>query len=164
VVSSGGTELIVSGGLASGSIVNSGGLVHVTSGGVASGAIISGGTLEVGSGGSTGSHAVTFAGGGSLRLDQSTAFVGLVAGFGGTDKLDLAYIAFGSGTSATFAEASSLTSGTLTVTNGASMAKILLLGQYATSDFHLSGDGHGGTVVADPLAPASLNLTPPGRT
>jgi autotransporter passenger strand-loop-strand repeat protein len=164
-VVNGGTENIVSRGIASGSIVSSGGVVYVASGGVASGAFIDGGTIEVAKGGSIGSGAVTFAsGGGMLMLNQSTAFVGLVAGFGGTDKLDLADIVFTWSTSPTFAEAASLTSGTLTVTNGASTAKIVLLGQYATSNFHLSGDGHAGTMVTDPSAPASLSLTSPGHT
>jgi len=43
-----------------------------------------------------------------------------------------------------------MTSGTLKVTDGIHTANIELLGQYSTANFHLSADGHGGTIVTDP--------------
>ena len=63
-----------------------------------SGTILNGGTLEVASGGSTGSGAVTFSGGGTLMLDDSLQFGGLVAGFGVPDRIGLADFPFLAGT------------------------------------------------------------------
>jgi hypothetical protein len=71
-------------------------------------------------------------------------------------------IAFGSNTSASFVEAGSLTSGTLTVTDSTHIANIVLLGQYMTGNFHLTNDGHGGTLVTDPPAAATSDLNPVG--
>jgi hypothetical protein len=51
----------------------------------------------VASGGSTGGGAVTFVGGGTLQLDASVSFGGLVAGFGAPDHLDVRDIAPPSG-------------------------------------------------------------------
>ena len=55
------------------------------------GAVISGGTLDINSGGSISTAATTFAtsGGGTLLLESSLTFSGLVAGFGQPDRLDL---------------------------------------------------------------------------
>jgi hypothetical protein len=107
------------------------------------------------SGGSTGSGAVTFAvsGGGTLRLDDSVHFGGLVAGFGKPDLLDLSDIAFTSG--ATMLSWNQLTSGasasgTLTVSGSGNVANITLLGQYVVGQFTSASDGHGGTLVGDP--------------
>lgn len=65
--------------------------------------------MEVQSGGSGGSGRVTFSGGGTLQLDDSVHFSGLVAGFAQPDMLDLRDIAFISGT--TSANWHQLTSG-----------------------------------------------------
>jgi hypothetical protein len=40
----------------------------------------------------------------------------------------------------------------LTVSDGGQVANLTLIGTYATSDFALAGDGHGGTYVFDPPA------------
>jgi len=37
------------------------------------------------------------------------------------------------------------------VTDGTHTANLTLLGQYSTGNFSLASDGHGGTVVTDPL-------------
>ena len=116
-----------------------------------SAATINGGLLDVQSGGSTGAGPVTFAtsGGGTLRLEDSLHFSGLVAGFGQPDLLYLKDIAFISGaTSATWTQSG--TSGTLAVTDGTNTADITLLGQYSTANFHVSSGGQGGTIVTDP--------------
>jgi hypothetical protein len=42
------------------------------------------------------------------------------------------------------------TSGTLTVSDGTHTTNLTLLGQYATAQFNLTSDGHGGTLVTDP--------------
>jgi hypothetical protein len=103
--------------------------------------------MRVESGGSVGT--VTYSGGGTLQLDDSVHFGGLVAGFGKPDLLDLSDIAYHSGTtSATWAQSG--TSGTLTVTDGSHTAHLTLLGQYVAGQFIIATDGHGGTVVTDP--------------
>jgi autotransporter passenger strand-loop-strand repeat protein len=167
-VSNGGIDIVVSGGTAIGASVDSGGLELVESGGIASATTISGGTFEVASGGSTGSGAVTFAsgGGGTLQLDASVSFGGLVAGFGAPDHLDLRDIAFGSSTSVSFTEAAGGTSGTLTVTDGVHTANITLLGQYMAGQFTSTSDAHGGTLIGDPSVvaandPNSIGLVAP---
>ena len=64
-------------------------------------------------------------------------------------------ITFGAGTSVKFTEAAGNTSGTLTVTDGTHTANLTLLGQYATANFSLASDGHGGTMVTDPPGSAT---------
>ncbi len=152
-VQSGGLIVVENGAGVSGLHVDSGGVAYVGSGGIAAGAIISGGTLEIASGGSTGGGAVTFStsAGGTLQLDASMSFGGLVAGFGKPEALDLRDISYISGTtSETFAEAGSNLSGTLTVSDGTHVANITLLGQYVAGQFNLVSDGAGGTLVTDP--------------
>jgi hypothetical protein len=85
---------------------------------------------------------------GTLKIDHSVAFTAPVSGLAGADALDLADISYGAKTTATFS--GNTIGGTLTVTDGTHTAKILLQGNYLTSSWTLSGDGHGGTVVVDP--------------
>ena len=66
----------------------------------------------------------------------------------GATALDLLDIAFGGSTTASFS--GTATSGTLTVTDGTHTAKITLEGNYTTSAFTTSSDGHGGTKIVDP--------------
>jgi autotransporter passenger strand-loop-strand repeat protein len=146
-IGSSGVDIVVSG-TASGTIVGSGGYELVESGSIDSAVTISGGTFEVAGGGVTGSGPVTFAGGGTLQLDASVSFGGLVAGFGALDQLDLRDIAVGSNTHVSFTEASGGASGTLTVTDGVHTANIELLGQY--SQFAAASDNNGGTIISDP--------------
>jgi hypothetical protein len=113
------------------------------------------------SGGSIGSGAVAFAvsGGGTLQLDSSLTFSGLIAGFGQPDLLYLKDLAFVSGaTSATWAQSG--TSGTLSVSAGAVTANLTLLGQYATANFHVSSSTRGGTIVTDPPLVAQTDPQP----
>jgi autotransporter passenger strand-loop-strand repeat protein len=152
MVGSGSEEIIFSGASGSSTTVDAGGLLIVGSGGVASATTISGGFVELGGGNGTGGGLITFAGGGELKLDQSTAFTGQIAGFAVPDELDLADISFGAGTTLSFTEAGTNTSGTLTVSDGTHTA----LGQYTTGQFHITSDGAGGSLVTDPpLAMAS---------
>ena len=84
------------------------------------------------------------------------SFHGLIGGFGSpfgvTEEIDLRDVAFGSGTILSFTEAGNNLSGSLTVSDGTHTASLTLLGQYATGNFTLSSDGHGGTLVTDPPA------------
>jgi hypothetical protein len=112
------------------------------------------------SGGSIGGPPVSFtASGGTLQLDASQSFIGLIAGFaspaGITEQIDLRDISFGAGTTATFTEAANNLSGTLTVTSGAQTASLTLLGVYSTANFKLTSDGAGGTLIIDPSGSAT---------
>jgi autotransporter passenger strand-loop-strand repeat protein len=143
-------QYVLSGATASSTTIFAGGAEVVVSGGLARTTTISGGDVELGAGNAIGSGTITFAGGGELKLDQSAAFTGLISGFALPDILDLADISFGPSTSATFVEAGNNTVGTLTVTDGMHTANLILLGQYMTSQFHLTTDGLGGTLITDP--------------
>ena len=83
----------------------------------------------------------------------------LISGLTGADAIDLADISYGANTKATFS--GNANGGTLTVTDGTQTANIALSGNYLTSGWTLSSDGHGGTVVVDPpLLPPGVTLTP----
>jgi len=93
---------------------------------------------------------------GTLELAHSQSYAGTITGFstsGGT-SLDLADIAFVSGTTKA-SYSGTTTSGVLTVADGSDVAKIKLDGDYTTSAFTLSSDGHGATTVVDPPKDAS---------
>ncbi len=150
MVLSGGSEIVLAGGAASGTIVDSGGTETVH--GRASGGTINGGLIEVASGG-TASGTFTFLSGGTLQLDAGARFTGAIKGFGKpdpADRIDLRGISFSAGPTRSFVEAASLTSGTLTVTDGTHTVHLTLLGTYATGNFKLATDTHGGTLVTDP--------------
>jgi DNA invertase Pin-like site-specific DNA recombinase len=51
-------------------------------------------------------------------------------------------------------------SGTLTVTSGAAIQTLTLLGQYSTANFSATSDGAGGTLITDPPASGSTTQTP----
>jgi hypothetical protein len=94
-------------------------------------------------------QSVTFAGPtGILILDASLAFTGQVAGLSGSGALDLADLSYGANTTASFS--GNAGGGTLTVTNGTQTANVTLQGDYLSSSWTLSSDGHGGTIVVDP--------------
>ena len=147
VVSSGGIEFVFGSAIAD--TVASGGAEYVSSGGTLNGATLSGGFLEVRSGASVGSSTVGFAGGGTLQLDDSQHFNGVISGFGVPGGIDLRDIAFGSGTTLGYADSGG-GSGTLTVSDGTHTATINLLGQYTAANFNKQTDGHGGTLITDP--------------
>jgi hypothetical protein len=50
------------------------------------------------------------------------------------------------------------TSATLTVTDGADIAHIILLGNYIGSTFTVSNDGFGGTSIVDPPGTTSASV------
>jgi aryl-phospho-beta-D-glucosidase BglC (GH1 family) len=116
--------------------------------------IATGATVELASGVNS---AVKFAGAtGTLVLDQSTTYTGQVYGLSGngslvgSDHIDLKDIVFASGVSESFS--GNTTGGTLTVTDGQNhTTHIALVGNYVNSTFSLSSDGHGGTIVIDPV-------------
>jgi len=70
-------------------------------------------------------------------------------------------MSFVSAGEATFVENSKGTAGVLTVTDGSHEARIHLLGDYASSTFEATSDGHAGTLVIASIAPApSVNSSP----
>ena len=98
--------------------------------------------------------------GGILQLDDSQHFSGLVAGFGQPDLLFLKDLSFVSGASGATWSQTTVASGTLAITNGASTVDITLLGQYATGNFHVSSATGGGTLVSDPPTLARTDPQP----
>jgi hypothetical protein len=123
--------------------------------------IAAGATVEL-AGSDSGS--VTFsAATGTLIIDQAAGFTGQVIGLKGTGKvsssdvIDLRNVAFATATKS-FSGTSA--SATLTVGDGTHTGHLLLSGNYLTSTFFLSSDGHSGTDVIDPpLAQASFDTS-----
>ena len=76
---------------------------------------------------------------GTLKIDSSVDFHGILSGFGSHDSIDLGDI-LASTASLNYAENANGTGGTLTVNDGSHTANIALSGQYAAADFHLSSD------------------------
>jgi probable HAF family extracellular repeat protein len=85
---------------------------------------------------------------GTLKLDSSSTFTGTVAGLTGQDTIDLTDISFATAGQPTFAGTNS--GGTLTVTDGTHTANISLIGNYLSSYWVLTNDGHGGTSIPIP--------------
>ncbi|MGO4159005.1 beta strand repeat-containing protein [Cupriavidus sp. YAF13] len=156
VVNVGTLEATGSGGLiVHGNVANSGvlwahgGSLTVTGEVTGSGvAVIDGGaTLEYGS---AAGENTTFATGanGTLKLDDSQAFTGTVSGLGDGNRLDLADILAGPGTTIAFAASQDGSGGTLTVSDGLHTAHIDLKGQYELQGFHLATDNSGGMLIS----------------
>lgn len=94
--------------------------------------------------------------GGTLALANQWAFNGEVA-FRPGAAIDLLAVGFGSGSGFKYAD------GLLTVWDGSQGAEIRLLGQFSTQGFHLSDDGHRGTLItyAPPAGSAPKLLAAP---
>src|SRR5205814_8683656 len=125
-----------------------------------SGATMSGGFLDVQSGASASGIVAFGSAGGTFELDEARTYGLTLAGFGVPGAIDFAAVAFGSSTSATYTS-TGIGSGTLSVTDGAHTAALALLGQYVTANFHLSDDGHGGTLVVDPPVSSGAGIATP---
>ncbi len=92
---------------------------------------------------------------GGLVLARSQAYIGTVSGFSttGASSLDLRDIGFVGAGEASFSGTAA--DGTLTVTDGTHTAHIKLAGNYLSSTFTASSDGHGGTIVVDSKSPSA---------
>ena len=142
-----GSEVVSSGGSVYGNTVHSGGALTVSSGGsVTGGLTISGGYAGI-SGAVASGQEIRFAGTGDLAFYDLAAFHATIGGYSTGDEFDLGGFAFGAGETRSFAENAAHTGGTLSVTDGSQHASLTLLGNYATGDFALSNDLHGGTFV-----------------
>jgi hypothetical protein len=100
---------------------------------------------------------------GTLELDNSARFTGSVSGFAAQDQIDLRDIVFNPQTTLGYTANAANTGGTLMVTNSADSANITLVGSHTSSQFAMSSDGHGGTLVTpgqpSPAEQASLATT-----
>ena len=119
------------------------GTLDLLSGVSVPGATIAGGLVVVSSGGAAG--LVTFDGGGTLQFDASVGFAGKIVGFAVPDQLDLRDIAFGPGTTLSFAQDE--VDGVLTATDGSHTARLALAGSHVTANFTTASDANGGTLV-----------------
>jgi len=144
-----------------GSIMNAGWLVVAGGKLTVAGAVSENGLVAINGGtadfAGTFNENVTFSGStGTLELAHAQSYSGKITGFSltGATSLDLADIGFTSGVTKA-AYSGSTTSGVLTVTSGAEVATIHLVGDYKSSIWTLSGDGHGGTTIVDPTNPAA---------
>ena len=151
--------LTATGAVASAGVLETLGGTLIVSGAVtgSGSATISGGTMDFTS---SFNQAVTFGSTGTLELAQSQTYTANVTGFSktGATSLDLVDIGFVSSTEATFS--GTKTGGVLTVTDGTHTAHISLKGNYLTSTFIASSDGHGGTIVVDPKAKGGAAAPP----
>ncbi|RWA69479.1 MAG: tandem-95 repeat protein [Mesorhizobium sp.] len=165
VANSGTLEATGSGGLViAGGVANSGMLEANGGNIVIHGAVTGDGDATIGNlsklefGGAS-STDVTFAqnAAGTLELDDSFDYSGLIGGITNDDKLDLNDISFGAGTTVSYQASQDGSGGTLTVSDGAHNATLHLLGTYDASGFKLADDGEGHTVVT--YNPADFTLT-----
>jgi hypothetical protein len=76
---------------------------------------------------------------GTLTLDHSIDFKGILSGFGDHNSIDLTDI-LAATSSLNYTENAAGTAGTLTVNDGAHTANIAFSGQYATADFLVASD------------------------
>ena len=89
---------------------------------------------------------------GTLKLDHSVDFNGMIFGLKSGEKIDLSDINFGTGVTSIYTANGSGSGGTLTVTDGTHTANIALSGTQAVQGYSVASDGHAGTVITfDPL-------------
>jgi autotransporter passenger strand-loop-strand repeat protein len=152
VISNGGREVVLVDGVAATTTVSAGGTLAVLLGGRLSGGLTIEGGVALIAGTMASGQTVSFTGAsGLLALENLSAFQARVAGLSATgQKIDLTGFAFSSGETVSWAQSG--TSGTLTVRDGAKIARLTLVGTYATSDFDLATNGASGTYVTDPRA------------
>lgn len=139
---------------------------HLTAGGgtlTVTGAVTGSGYAEVATGtllfdsSFNGNVVFTSASNGSLELEDSKGYTtGQISGLSktGANSLDLLDVPFAGVTTGHYS--GTATSGVLTVTEGANVATIHLLGDYLGSAFVLSSGSGGGTKVVDPSAASAI--------
>jgi hypothetical protein len=186
----GGSPLIIDTG--SNTIANSGTIEATGAGGlVIKGAVANSGTLGADGGNLTIDGAVTGAGSaliagtatlefaaasaegtsfapgaaGTLKLDRSADFTGVVSGFAAGDAIDLADLAFGSNLALSYTD-NGAAGGVVTIGNGVQVVDLALLGQYAAAGFQAERDPGGCTLITYTLQTAMSDpssLTNPGH-
>jgi autotransporter passenger strand-loop-strand repeat protein len=135
--------------------VDRGGKLVIRAGAAAQGTVLNGGAEIVAAGGRV-AGAVTFAKnstGGRLSVAATRGVALTVSGFAKTDTIDLTGFA-PKAAKLSFRENAAKTGGTLTITDGALKATVMLFGQYVAQGFKLSSDGAGGTAITYTLTQA----------
>jgi hypothetical protein len=100
---------------------------------------------------------------GSLALQDSKAFAGVIMGFAGdgtlanSDTIDIQDINFAKLTTETYVENSSDSGGTLTLSDGTNTASLNFAEKYNFDNFKFLSDGNGGTLVVDPPVQTASN-------
>ncbi|MDH2356871.1 Ig-like domain-containing protein, partial [Bradyrhizobium sp. SSUT112] len=156
IVNAGMLESTGSGGLVIESAVSNSGLLWANGGTVTAQAEVTGsGTAEIsGTGtmefGAASSANIIFDANatGHLILDDAFHFTGAVSGLAASNDIDLKGIAFGADTTLSFTENQAGTGGTLTVSDGAHTANVVLLGQYDPTGFNDKADATNGTAIS----------------
>jgi hypothetical protein len=143
-------------------VVMASGALDVTGSVTGSGTLTidNGAHLEFGSSVAATDNVVFQASTGSLILDHSSGFAGLISGFtgdgtlAGSDQIDLTDINY---TSSAFSETFDQVHDTLSVSDGTNSALLHLVGTYVAQNFSFTSDGGTGTIVYDP----PVNSGPP---
>jgi hypothetical protein len=155
IVNSGTLEATGSGGLVIDSnVVNSGQLWAnggdiVLHGSATGGTAVMDGAANIEFGAAASTNVMFDAGAtGTLKLVDSFDFSGVVSGFNTASHVDLLDVAFGAGTSVSYAANEEGTGGTLTVTDGVHTANVALLGHYSADGFTAEADGTSGTLLS----------------
>ncbi|WP_210252977.1 Ig-like domain-containing protein [Beijerinckia sp. L45] len=125
----------------------------------------SGSTLELDGAGAAGSGTITFNGAGTVKLDApaltavsgtQSSFGNTIAGMGVGDALDLASLAFSSGSTT-----ATISNGVLTATSGGNSVTLNLTGVADGTQFTAAADATGGTVITQtPVIPGAFVYTP----
>ena len=84
--------------------------------------------------------------GGTLKLGDAFHFNGTITGFDGADVIDLANVEFGTA-SISYQGTAGGTGGTLTISDGAHIAELSLVGDYSADNFSLATDHLKGTSI-----------------
>jgi T5SS/PEP-CTERM-associated repeat protein len=157
-------------GTINGNVVDDGNVTVISGTLDINGAVSGAGSLTVGTGahlefGSTvtSSANVQFQGStGSIIIDHSAGFAGLISGFtgdgtlAGSDQIDLKDINYGSGS---FSETFDAVHDTLSVSDGTNSTTLHFTGTYVAQNFSFASDGAGGTIVYDPPVKSSSGAT-----
>jgi len=114
---------------------------------------VAGNTITAGAAGQTlgglagGDTLIGYSGFGDTFAGAAAGLQGdILKGFGGSDVIDLADIAYGSNGPA-LSYAGTATQGTLSIADGVHGSSLTLIGGFSQSHFQTAADGHGGTLV-----------------
>jgi hypothetical protein len=149
-------------------VTNTGQLIAANNGtAIFAGAVSGTGTATVQGAGSiefssTTTSNITFAPGadGTVTFDAASTLTGKVSitGFTLGDTIDLADIKYGSS-----GPSLARSKGVLTVSDGADVAKLNMVGKFTLASFNAARDGSGGTLITDPpLVGSAPPTSPPG--
>jgi hypothetical protein len=87
---------------------------------------------------------------GFLIFDHTIDFSGQISGLNADDRIDMRDLAFGAGTVMSYVDNGGA-GGVLTISDGDHSVQLSLLGAHQLSDFSLSSDGHGGSLLTNTI-------------